>query len=647
MKLVFISLVLTGMHAFAQNPQENCKNIQDIASMERIGHERIAGRGNATLSSNNFDVKYYRCEWEVNPAVNYITGKITVHYIITTSASSVSFDLMNGLNVDSVKQHNIILTKQHSSNVLQVNFPSSVNAGTFDSVSIFYQGIPPNTGFGSFVQTTHAGIPVIWTLSEPYGSRDWWPCKNGLDDKADSVDIFVTTPAIYKAASNGLLQSETLISGGTKKIAFWKHRYPIASYLVCFAVTNYSVFNNTVQLGAISLPMQTYCYPESLTSFQTNTPLVLNALQLFHNLFGDYPFIKEKYGHVQFSWGGGMEHQTATFVVNAGEGLMAHELAHQWFGDKITCGSWEDIWLNEGFATHLASIYMEAKYPASILNTRKNEIASITSQPGGSVKVNDTTNVGRIFDGRLSYNKGSHLLYMLRWILGDSVFFNAIRQYAKDPKISYGFATTNDLKKHLEQVSNKDLTGFFKDWYEGQGYPSYNIEWTPLGSSYVKIKMNQTTSHSSVNFFELPVALNFKNATQQKTIVLDNTGNGEIFFRNIGFVPDTVIIDPEYWLITRNNTSRKVPDVFNGQNMVQVFPNPIQTQFYVYLRNFSSSGATISLYNVAGQKIHSAKISIVNGSGFTEITPQYLAPGEYIVNVVTNDGQNFVKKLMR
>ena len=647
MRTFFIFLLLTGIKAFAQLPPDDCKSIQDIALMEQIGHERITGRGNATLASNNFDVKYYRCEWEINPAVRYISGKITVHYLVTTIASSISFDLMNGLNVDSVKQRNSILTKQHTSNVLQVNFPSSANAGTFDSVSIFYQGIPPNTGLGSFVQTAHAGTPVIWTLSEPYGSRDWWPCKNGLDDKADSIDVFITTPAIYKAASNGLLQSETLINGGTKKIAYWKHRYPIASYLVCFAVTNYTVFNNTVQLGAVTLPMQTYCYPESLSAFQANTPLVLNALQLFHNLFGDYPFIKEKYGHVQFGWGGGMEHQTATFIGSPDENLMAHELAHQWFGDKITCASWVDIWLNEGFATHLASMYMEAKYPATIITIRKNEIASISSQPGGSVKVDDTTNVGRIFSGRLSYSKGSHLLYMLRWILGDSVFFNAVRQYAKDPAVSYGFATNNDLKRNLEQVSRKDLTKFFKDWYEGQGYPSYTVEWTALGSSYVKIKMNQTTSHPSVSFFELPVALNFKNATQQKTIVLDNKSDGEIFFRNIGFIPDTVLIDPDYWLITRNNISKKIPDAVNGQNIVQVFPNPVRDQFYVYLRNFSAAAAFISLYNSAGQMVYSKKISLQNGSQFLDIPSQYLAAGVYTLQIKTDNGVSVAKNILK
>jgi aminopeptidase N len=647
MRIIFTFLLLASLKAFTQVPPEECKSIQDIALMERLGHERITGRGNATLASNNFDVKYYRCEWEVNPAINYISGKITVHYVITSSTGSISFDLINGLNVDSVKQRNAILTKQHTSNVLQVNFSSTVNAGTFDSVSIFYQGVPPNTGFGSFVQTTHAGTPVIWTLSEPYGSRDWWPCKNGLDDKADSIDVFVTTPAIYKAASNGLLQSETLVSGGTKKVAYWKHRYPIATYLVCFAVTNYSVFNNSVQLGAVNLPMLTYCYPESLASFQANTPLVLDALQLYHNLFGDYPFIKEKYGHVQFGWGGGMEHQTATFVVNAGEGLMAHELGHQWFGDKITCASWEDIWLNEGFATHLASIYDENKYPANKIVNRKNEIGYITSQPGGSVKVDDTTSVGRIFDGRLSYSKGSHLLYMLRWILGDSVFFKAARQYQKDPTVVYGFAKTTDLKRNLEQVSGKDLTKFFKDWYEGQGYPSYTVEWTALGDSYVKIKMNQTTSHSSVSFFNLPVALNFRNAVQQKTIVLDNTSNGEIFFRNIGFIPDTVLIDPEYWLITKNNISRKVADAASGQNIVQVFPNPIQNQFYIYLRNFSSSNASIALYNTAGQMVYSRKIVLYSGSQFIEVPSQYLAGGIYTLQVRTDNGVKITRKLLK
>ena len=651
MRILFIFFMLSCLKLSAQIPVDYCKQVFEIALAEQLAHQRItAGVNNiieTTLASNNFDVKYYRCEWEVNPAIRYIAGKVTIYFTVTAATNNIQLDLMNPLVVDSVKQRNNILIKQHSSNTLTVNFISTINTGVTDSITVFYRGVPPNTGFGSFVLDSHAGTPVMWSLSEPYGSRDWWPCKNGLDDKADSIDIIITAPAQYKAASNGLLQSETLIAAGTKKVTFWKHRYPIASYLMCFAVTNYAVFNNSVLLGSTNLPMQTYCYPESQASFQSGTQNVLDALQLFHNNFGDYPFIKEKYGHVQFGWGGGMEHQTATFIVSLSESLVAHELAHQWFGDKITCASWEDIWLNEGFATHLAAFYMENKYPANIINSRKAVINNITSVPGGSVWVDDTTNVGRIFSGRLSYNKGSYLLYMLRWKLGDVDFFNALRQYQKDPKLAYGFASTDDFKKNLEQVSGQSLTEFFKDWFKGQGYPTYNVQWSQIGSNYVKIKMNQSTSHTSVDFFELPVALKFKNATQEKTIVVDNKTNGETFIRNIGFIADTVLIDPEYWLVTRNNTTAKVADVASGQNIIQVFPNPIQDRFYIYLRNMSSATATINLYNAVGQLVYTKNITLINGSEYIEVPSQHLPAGAYFLRINGAGGFKFVKKLIR
>jgi len=650
MRILFIFLMFSCVKLSAQLPVDYCKQVNDIALFEQAAHQRIIVGGNniiAPAASNNYDVKYYRCEWEVNPAVRYINGKVTIYFTIVTATNNIQLDLMNPLVVDSVRQRNNVLVKQHSNNVLTVNFSSTLNTGVQDSITVFYQGVPPNTGFGSFVLDLHAGTPVMWSLSEPYGSRDWWPCKNGLDDKADSVDIIITAPAQYKAAANGLLQSETLIAGNTKKVTYWKHRYPIASYLMCFAVTNYVVFNNTVQLGTVTLPMQTHCYPESQVSFQNGTQNVLDAMQLFHNNFGDYPFIKEKYGHVQFGWGGGMEHQTASFVVSINESLIAHELAHQWFGDKITCASWEDIWLNEGFATHLAAFYMENKYPANIINSRKAVINNITSAPGGSVWVDDTTNVGRIFSGRLSYNKGSYLVYMLRWILSDSVFFKAIRQYQKDPKLVYGFASTDDLKRNLEQVSGRNLTEFFKDWYKGQGYPTYNVQWTQIGSNYVKVKMNQTTSHTSVDFFELPVALKFKNATQEKTIVVDNKTNGETFIRNIGFIADTVLIDPEYWLITKNNTAAKVPDATPGQNSIQVFPNPVQDRFYIYLRNMTSASANINLYNAAGQLVWTKNVSLINGSEYLEVPSQQLPAGAYFLRINAADGFKFVKQLIR
>lgn len=644
MKLIFSTLstlLLFSFHSFGQ-PAFTTK---DIAAMEAAAHSRIVSGRGGSLSSANFDVNYYRCRWEIDPAVRYINGAVTVYFTITTSTSSVTLDLMNTLVTDSVKQRNSSLVFSQSNNSIDINFPGTLNTGARDSFTIYYKGVPAETGFGSFIQTTHAGVPVIWSLSEPYGARDWWPCKNGLDDKADSIDIFITHPDIYKAAANGMLQSETAIPGN-KIITHWKHRYPIATYLIAIAVTNYVVFNNSVLLGVVTLPMQTHCYPENLALFQNNTQKVLDAMTFFHTNFGDYPFLKEKYGHVQFGWGGGMEHQTATFLVTPDESLMAHELGHQWFGDKLTTHSWEDIWLNEGFATYLAAVYMEDKYPANTIISRRAVVNNITSAPGGSVKVDDTTNVSRIFSSRLSYNKGSYLLYMLRWIMGDAVFMEGIRNYQSDPALAYSFTNTAQFKAHMEQVSGKDLTVFFNQWYTGQGYPSYNVQWSQLGNSSVKITMNQTTSHPSVPFFEMPVALKFKNATQEKTIVVDNRSNGEIFTSNIGFVADTVLVDPEYWIISRNNTTQKTVTGNSGEGGMDIHPNPIISPMNIYLHDFNADLAELHIVNAAGQLVYKRSVPLINGSELLTVPTSHWSRGMYVVHVKAGD-KKIVKAVLR
>ncbi len=629
--------------AYGQQLPDYFKSINNIALAEENAYSRLSIE-NATSASNNFDIKYYRCEWTVDPSLPYISGNVTSYFIITNATDNISFDLMDDLTVDSVKQRNAPISFNHANNTVTIDFGSVKNEGVLDSITIFYQGVPPSNGFGSFVVSTHAGVPVMWTLSEPYGSRDWWPCKNGLDDKTDSIDIFITNPSQYTAASNGLRQS--IIANGTTKVTHWKHRYPIATYLVCMAVTNYAEFNNSVMIGNTHLPMQTFCYPESLSLFQANTQLVLDAMQYYSRVFGEYPFIKEKYGHVQFGFGGGQEHQTSTFIVTPDESLMAHELGHHWFGDKITCASWRDIWLNEGFATHMASMYIESKYPFATIPNRQKEINHITSVPGGSVWVDDTTSANRIFNGRLSYRKGSHLLYMLRWKLGDSVFIKGIRNYFTDPAVSFGFAKTSDLKRNLEKVSGVDLTKFFDEWFYGQGFPSYHLQWTQLNGGYVKIKMNQSTSHPSVNFFELPVPLLFKNTTQQKTVIVDNKSNGEIFFKNIGFVADSVIIDPEYWLITRDNTVEKINENVQGPNMVQVFPSPFSDFINVYLQNVSEPKADLKIFDARGRTIY--KITLApNGSLFTKISTAQFTKGVYVLKIEAGKSIKFAKKILK
>ena len=437
MKTAFIILLLcASLFTIAQTQQHNSEEV-DIPAMEQKAQSAKL-RSVLSGASDNYDLKYHRCEWEIDPAVYHIKGVITSYFKPKVSNfDQMEFDLSDSLTVDSVVYHNSPLSfNQTQPDILQIILPAVIPSDTLDSVMVYYQGTPPNTGFGAFIQSNHNGTPIIWTLSEPFGAKEWWPCKQSLNDKIDSVEILVTTPQAYRVASNGLLVSE--IQSGGNKIYHWKTKYPIAAYLVAIAVTNYSYYSDFVPMqNGDSLEVLNYVYPEDLSNAQLQTPAIIDMIQFFDSLTITYPFANEKYGHAQFGWGGGMEHQTMSFMVNFGSSLMAHEVAHQWFGDHVTCGSWQDIWLNEGFATYFEGLIKERFFPTSWMSWKAAAISNITSAPDGSVICDDTTSVNRIFNGRLSYKKGAYLLHMLRWKLGDSLFFTAIKNFTASGEKSF------------------------------------------------------------------------------------------------------------------------------------------------------------------------------------------------------------------
>jgi aminopeptidase N len=610
----------------------NPNDLNIIAKGDRDRHQnkRIQKQPESTT---NYDVKWYRCCWNIDPNIDSISGNITTLFIpVQTDIDSLVLDLSQALTVDSVIYHNIILPWIHTADLLTIRFPNSLSHLAIDSVSVYYHGKPLANGFGYFVQSSHIGVPIIWTLSEPYGASDWWPCKNGLTDKADSVDIFIRTPAAYKAASNGILVSSDI--KGQDIVYHWKHRYPIATYLVCLGVTNYAVFTQQVSFGAETLNVVNYVYPEDSVSASLETAIVGSMIQVYDTLFGIYPFQQEKYGHAQFGWGGGMEHQTITFVVSFGFELLAHELGHQWFGDKITCGSWSDIWLNEGFATYLSGLIYEHIAPEYLLRFRQVRIASITSKPDGSVFCTDTTDINRIFDTRLSYAKGAMVLHQLRWIMGDSAFFSAIRNYLQDDNLAYGFARTKDLKSHLESSWGQDLSWYFDEWYTGEGYPSYQINWAQVGDT-VSLTVNQTQSHLSVTFFELPIPVKFTNSIHDTIILFSNTFSGESFKVVLPFRVDSVIFDPEYQLISGNNSVNSVPG-HTLQNSLQVYPNPASNWInFRFNKLLAKESGTISIYDYSGRKIEERWFP--SGENLIIINTQGYLPGLYFYLLTLRD----------
>jgi aminopeptidase N len=593
---IFIFLIISGLlHAQVTFHDDD---LTTIAKGERDSYaaklfQRIP------VTTSNYDVKWYRCSWNIDPNIPEISGNVTTLFTpLQPDFDSLVLDLNQVLAVDSVIYHNHPLSWYHKSDMLTIPFSSSLPQQVADSVTIYYHGVPPENGFGSFVQSTHNGMPVIWTLSEPYGASDWWPCKNGLTDKADSLDIFIRTPAAYKTASNGILVSENHVGGDI--VCHWKHRYPIAAYLVCLAVTNYSEYTQKVPFGTDTLNVVNYIYPEDSASVSAQTGIIIPMIQLFDTLFGIYPFQLEKYGHAQWGVGGGMEHQTMTFVNSFGFELLAHELAHQWFGDMVTCGSWTDIWLNEGFATYLSGLCYEHLAPDLWTRFREVRISKIISKPDGSVYCSDTTDINRIFDGRLSYAKGCMILHQLRWIMGDSAFFAALNNYLLDVRLAYGFARTDNLKSHLESSCGQDLTWYFDDWFTGEGFPSYQIKWSQNGDT-ILLTVNQAQSHASVSFFELPIQLKFKNQTRDTLIRFSNTFSGQSFKTTIPFAVDSVMFDPFHQIVSGNNTVNST-DEHTKYSRLRVFPNPATDRVTFSFGSSSfKDNSKISIYDHSGR----------------------------------------------
>ncbi len=551
-KLLFSAFIFLPFLIQAQVLQYQ-QQFNQLVDFENKAHSYI-GQGITSTVPDNYDLKYHRFNWRVDPAIKYISGSVASYFVpLVSGFNQIYFDLSNSLIVDSVDYHGLAATfVQLAGNSLRITLPAPLAAYNIDSLKVSYHGTPPSNGFGSFEISTHSGTPVLWTLSEPFGALDWWPCKQSLNDKIDSIDVIIATPQAYKVASNGVLISVT--QSGSDKIYHWQSHYPIPAYLVAIAVTNYSVYSNYLPMSTNdTLEILNYVYPENLATAQSQTPEILNIISLYNSLTIPYPFAKEKYGHCQFGWGGGMEHQTMSFVNNFSQFLIAHECAHQWFGDKVTCGSWEDIWLNEGFATYMEGLTQQYQHPTQWYNWKLSKKNNIISSPGGSVLCDDTTSVNRIFNGRLSYNKGAYLLHMLRWKLGDTLFFQSLRNYLNDPVLAYSYAKTPDLKNHLESTGGQNLTGFFNQWYYKQGYPTYQVNWHRNGTNVI-VQINQTQSHASVSFFEMPVPIKFSTSGFDTTLVFNHTFSGQVFTRTINFPASSAAFDPDLWLLSGNNT---------------------------------------------------------------------------------------------
>jgi hypothetical protein len=529
----------------AQEPlPEALRRDQAKRKAERFERFALAERLQ-TENQTSYDVTYYSLDLGIDPIGGTVSGAVEIRGTVTgASLSTVDVDLGNTLVVSAVTYSGGTLAFVHAGDLLTVTLDRAYSQGEPFAFAVHYAG-PPDVQYGAFEFDSWNGSPMIWSLSEPFGARSWWPCKDVPSDKADSVDIEITVPEALIVASNGTLVGET--DNGATKTYHWREKYPIATYLVSVAVHPYTVYSDWYRYSPTdSMEVKFFVFPDHYAVVQPTYSKTVDMIELFSNIFGEYPFLEEKYGHAEFTWGGGMEHQTITSLGGWGEYLIAHELAHQWWGDMVTCDDFHHIWLNEGFATYSEALWSEFTYGEV---QYRSDMEAAKYFGAGTIYVPDTGDWNRIFDSGLSYNKASWVLHMLRHVVGDDDFFEILQAYYADPRYQYGTATTEQFRDVCEDVSGMDLDWFFHEWIYEELYPQYALDWyaTPNGgghSVHVSIDQDQTGY-----IFKMPVDVTITTAGGAETFVAWDSLPSQSFTFDVSAAPVRVELDRDEWIL--------------------------------------------------------------------------------------------------
>ena len=603
--MIFVSVAFSQ----SQKPVISCSQSKSIQRL-------LEFQSTITEDQEKIDISFYRIDLDIDFDQHEISGSVIIKGGIGLSQpDSIEIDFSSDMSVDSVKLYGESISYDHDNDLLSVLAPQETLPEGYQFImEIFYHGTPTTCGFGSFVFDSHAGIEHVWTLSEPYGARCWWPCKDDPSDKADSVDIIVRVPSNQIVASNGNLIHEINIANDRKEY-YWQERYPISTYLVSLAIYPYTVWHDEyISMNGDTLPLDYYVFPDRYENSYSNYLLTKEMLSLFASQFGEYPFMGEKYGHADFGWGGAMEHQTLTSMGGYSQTLIAHELGHQWWGDLITCASFHHIWLNEGFARYCQALWEEYFNGDEAYFSYMNSHAYYGY---GTIYVEDATTTSAIFNGNLSYNKASWVLHMLRHVVGDDTFFEILHAYASNDSLSYAAATTEEFQQVCEYITGMDLQDFFQQWIYGEKYPQYELSWWLTETEELTIQIDQI---QTTGYFHMPIDLHVTGFLIDTTIVVDNYGPTQTYqISGIGTMVHQIQLDPNGWILKEvNYTTVGVDEILPGDiSLLPAYPNPF------------NSGTTINFFipQVLGEIDATLQVMDVNGRHISTLLSKQVSSG--------------------
>ncbi len=513
------------------------------------GLQRLHSQG--YCSADNFDVKFYSLDLTLSDTSSYLKGSAAIGIEILSLSDSVCFDLGSQLKVERVMHNGKESIFVHANDLLEVR--GGFQPGKLDTIIVFYHGDGNDKEeFGALFNYNYASFGgFTFSLTEPYSAKYWFPCKQKLADKADSVFINISVPKHLKVGSNGLLMDVKEIDSVFHQFQ-WKSLYPTAYFLVSVAVGNYTDYSFKVELPYTenSLPVVNYIYNDSvyLRNNKPDIDTTAHLIRLFSELFGPYPFINEKYGHCLAPMGGGMEHQTMTTLSNFGFELVAHELAHQWFGNMVSCSQWNHIWIHEGFASYGEYLALEfSGYPDEAAQWLEDAMERSRQAQSGSVHVPEMEvhDASRIFNHQLSYKKGAVLVHMLRKELNnDTLFFDLLKVFLQT--YAYKVASADDFKNLAEKMTGRSFDTFFQQWYYGSGYPFIEAEWQQC-DEILKLRVQQTPSKGSGSeFFQFTLPCRISSEYGDTLVYLPVNAVQSEFEIDLKHTVQEIMLDPDH-----------------------------------------------------------------------------------------------------
>ncbi len=514
----------------------------------------VALLGTLTVQGAETDVLHYHLGLEINPGTHWVGGSntMTVRSLVDNLAL-FRFRLHDTFSITDLRVANVPVSwVQVDEANIDVDLDRPYAAGEVFELYVAYNGYPQSEGsFGSIVFGAHSGHAVVTTESDPWYAYTWWPAKDDLLDKT-TADLWYTIPSTMKIAANGVLQGVDDLGAGKVRYR-WETQAQTEDYLYCFALTNYDEFGGTWDYNGYSMPLQFFVYPEhNGPGIQASCLETATMLTVFSDLFGLYPFVAEKYGMCEWTRGGAMEHQTMTSTCCFDDGIIAHELAHQWWGDAVTYATWYDIWLSEGFATYSEALWQEHRpgspgEPALHATMAQNRPGDMS----GSVYCYTPDSIDQIFNVDTTYRKAAWVLHMLRHVVGADDLFAILAAYRA--VYEDAAATTEDFEAIAEGVTGRDLAWFFDQWVYGFSAPNYVYAWRPVvvdGAGYVELSLEQTQLTSD-SVFTMPVDIVIYDDQGQDSLhVVWNDARREFLLFPVDN-PNTqsLVFDPTPWIL--------------------------------------------------------------------------------------------------